>query len=76
MADCLDSWTEFPKLGLVVNGQKKFYPRREAVVLLDSEYHRVEPTGEVLMADFTVRRQTTGEARAFQERADQLSASR
>lgn len=47
--DVLASWGEFPRVGLVVEGEgKKFYSLREAVPLWDSGFLPVESSGEVL----------------------------
>ena len=76
MPDILDAWKEFPKIGLTVDGKKKFCPLREAVALWDSGWVRVEDTGEVLEEDFSVRKMTEEENLAFQARADALSESK
>ncbi len=74
MPDCLENWEDFSKIGLIIEGTKKFYPLREAIPLWDSGWVRVEDTGELLEADFTVRPMTQEEDRAFQERTDEYSA--
>ena len=72
----LDSWEEFPKVGLIVEGKKKFYPLREAIPLWDSGFLRVEDSAEVLEGDFSVRPMTEEENRDFQARTDEFSASK
>lgn len=72
----LDAWKEFPKIGLIVDGKKKFYPLREAVPIWDSGWVRVEDTGELLEADFSVRKMTREENQEFQSRVDEYSARR
>ena len=76
MADILDDWGDFPKIGLIVNRIKKFYPLREAIPVWDSGFIPVEDANELLLADFTVRRMTDEENRAFQSRTNEYSASK
>ena len=76
MTDILDAWGDFPKIGLIVDGAKKFYPLREAVPLWDSGWQNVEDTGEVLQEDSSVRKMTEEENRAFQERVDTYSENK
>ena len=76
MSNMFDDWGEFPKVGLIVEGKKKFYSLREAVPLWDSGFLKVEDSGEVLEVDCTVRKMTAEENREFQERADEFSASK
>lgn len=74
--DILSSWKDFPKIGLIVEGEKKFYSLRQAIPLWDSGFLRVEDSGEVLEQDFRVRRMTKEENRAFQDRVDEYSANK
>ncbi len=77
MANLLDSWDNFPKIGLIVVGDKKFkkfYPLNEAIPLWNSGMVRVEDSGEILMPDFSIRQMTDEENRAFQELVDEFSA--
>jgi hypothetical protein len=76
MADILGDWGEFPKIGLVVENRKKFYTLSEAVPLWDSGYIQVSDTGEILHEDFSVKKMTDEENRAFQVRVDNYSAGR
>lgn len=71
----LDSWREFPKVGLIIEGNKKFYTLQEAIPLWDSGFLRVEDSGEVLEEDFSVRLMTKEENLEFQARTDEFSAS-
>lgn len=48
MSTVLDGWGEFPKIGLVVNGEEKFYSLAEAIPLWSSDWEEVEDTGTVL----------------------------
>ena len=72
----LEGWAEFPKIGLIVNGKKKFYSVGEAVPLWDSGWCRVDDSGELLLADFTIRAMTPEENKAFQCRVDDYSANK
>ncbi len=72
----LDSWREFPKVGLIIEGNKKFYTLQEAIPLWDSGFLRVEDSGEVLEEDFSVRLMTKEENLEFQARTDEFSASK
>ena len=72
----LDSWREFPKVGLIMEGNKKFYTLQEAIPLWDSGFLRVEDSGEVLEEDFSVRLMTKEENLEFQARTDEFSASK
>lgn len=74
--DVLASWGDFPKVGLIVDGKKEFYPLKEAVPLWDSMFLKVEDSGEVLEHDFRVRAMTVEENKAFQARVDEYSASK
>ncbi|HYE23082.1 MAG TPA: hypothetical protein VEA92_01360 [Candidatus Paceibacterota bacterium] len=76
MPDILDDWKDFPKVGLIVNGEKKFYPLSEAVPLWDSGFLKVEDSRELLLEDFSIREMTDDENRAFQQRTDEFSASK
>lgn len=76
MSDVLEKWKDFPKIGLVVEGEKKFYPLSEAIPLWDSGMIRVEDTGELLLENSSTRRMTPEENRAFQRRVDNYSASK
>jgi hypothetical protein len=71
-----DTWTDFPRIGLIVDGKKKFYPLREAIPLWDSGWMKVEDTGEVLEADYSVRKMTAPENAEFQELTDEYSGSK
>lgn len=75
-ADILRTWDDFPKIGLIVEGKKKFFRLSEAVRLWDSGFVRVEDTGEVLESDFSVRRMTPEENLVFQRRVDDYSESK
>ena len=70
------TWRDFPRIGLIFDGKKKFYPLNEAVPLWDSGWVKVEDTGEVLEADFSVRRMTADENREFQDLTDEYSANK
>jgi hypothetical protein len=74
--DILSGWDDFPKIGLVVEGNKAFYPLREAIPLWDSGWVKVEDSGELLEQDFHVRKMTPEENLVFQERVDTYSASK
>ena len=76
MADSLESWGEFPRIGLIVNGKKKFYSLQDAIPVWDSGWLDVRDSKEVLEADFSVRLMTDEENKDFQERVDQFSASK
>lgn len=76
MPDILDGWKDFPKVGLIVNGEKKFYPLAEAIPLWDNGFLKVEDSHELLLEDFGVRRMTAEENRAFQRRTDEFSESK
>ena len=71
-----DTWTDFPRVGLIVDGMKKFYPLREAIPLWDSRWMKIEDTGEVLEADYSVRKMTASENAEFQELTDEYSGSK
>lgn len=76
MPDILDDWKDFPKVGLIVDGKKKFYSLSEAVPLWDSGWIKVEDSHELLLEDFTIREMTEDENRAFQQRTDEFSVSK
>ena len=76
MSDALEGWNEYPRIGLIVEGEKRYYPLREAIPLWDSGYLNVKDTGEVLQEDSSVRKMTGEENRAFQRRVDDYSASK
>ena len=71
-----DTWTDFPRIGLIVDGRKKFYLLHEAIPLWDSGWMKVEDTGEVLEADYSVRKMTAPENTEFQELTDEYSGSK
>lgn len=74
MPNPLDGWGDFPKIGLVVEGKKKFYSLKEAIPLWDSGWTRVESARELLMPDFSIRTMTAEENAEFQDRVDDFSA--
>lgn len=76
MSNVLDGWEEFPKIGLSVDGKKKYYPLREAIPLWDSGFQDVRSAGDVLLQDGSVRIMTEEENREFQDRVDTYSASK
>ena len=76
MRDILENWKDFPKIGLVVEGKKRFYPLNEAVPLWDSGMLKVEDTRELLQEDMSVRAMSKEESSAFQARVDEYSASK
>lgn len=76
MPDILDDWKDFPKVGLIVSGEKKFYPLSEAVPLWDSGFLKVEDSHELLLEDFSIRVMTAEENKAFQQRTDEFSGSK
>lgn len=73
MSNVLDDWREFPKIGLIVEGKKKFYSLKEAVPLWDSWMIRIEDTNELLLEDFSIRAMTPEESEEFQSRVDDYS---
>lgn len=78
MANALSKWgKDFPKVGLVVKEQKKFYSLREAIPLWDCGLVEVESAdNEVLEEDFRVRKMTDGENAEFQRAVDEFSANK
>ena len=74
--DILSGWDDFPKIGLIVHGDKAFYPLQRAIPLWDCGWVKVEDSAELLLRDFTVRTMTVEENRAFQQRVDNYSASK
>ncbi len=76
MSDPLEGWGEFPKIGLIVEGNKKFFSLREAIPLWDRGMLKVEDTGEVLLKDFSIRAMTAEENCDFQSRVDDYSANK
>jgi len=76
MSNPLDGWGDFPKIGLFVEGTKKFYSLKEAIPLWDSGWIRVGDTGELLMPDFSIRKMTAEENAEFQARVDEYSANK
>ena len=76
MSSILDSWKEFPKIGLIVSNKKKFYPLSEALPLWSSGFLDVRDSGEILLEDGSIRSMTEEENRSFQDLADDFSASK
>lgn len=74
MASILKDWGAFPRIGLIVEGKKKFYPLHEAVPLYDSGLVKVVDSGELLESDFSVRLKTEEEDREFERLCDEYSA--
>lgn len=76
MPNPLDGWGEFPKIGLIVEGNKRFFPLVAAIPLWDSGWVNVRDTGELLLHDFSIRRMTAEENAEFQDRVDEYSANK
>lgn len=64
---------EYPLFLMHVDGQSKFYPKRQAGALLDSWFAKVEVGGLVLNDDLTVRKITKDEQNELSEIADRVS---
>lgn len=78
MPNALSKWKkDFPKVGLIVAGNKRFYPLNAAIAFWNCGAIKVESaSNEVLEENFTVRKMTDVENDEFQRRTDEYSANK